>query len=78
MFRRNHLTLIAATLAAALAACATSKPVTSVGALAYPAQSQSAGTASERFAVQPTARPVAPSNAAEPSTNDPMFRLDMP
>jgi hypothetical protein len=77
MFRRNHLTLLAATLAAALAACATSTPMTSVGAPSYPAaQGHAGGQASDRLAAgTPRAQPSAP---AVSSTNDPMHRLDMP
>jgi hypothetical protein len=81
MFHRHHLTLLAASVAAVLSACASSKPITSVGSLSYPAaQSRSAGPAGERFtAGSPAARPVAPSaTPAERSTNDPMLRLDIP
>ena len=81
MSRRNHLMLVAATLVAALAACASPKPITSVGALSYPGpQGQSAGPASDRFAggSTPTSSVAQPSAPVEGSTNDPMFRLDMP
>lgn len=77
MFHRNHLMLLAVTFAAALAACATSKPMTSVGALSYPGpQGHAAAPVSEQFAAG--AAPAQPAAPAVSSTNDPMHRLDMP
>jgi hypothetical protein len=73
--------LVAAALTATLAGCLSAKPTTSVGALSYQVQQDhTAGTANERIAADPArAQAIAPSQAsAEPSTNDPILRLDMP
>ena len=81
LVRRSHFLLLGAGLAAALAACHPAKPVTSVSAVSYPAQQLQAGDLSASRAVlsttQPASAPAGQSSDAG-STNDPLYRLDMP
>jgi len=82
MSRRNQLTLLAAALVTALAACHPSTPTTSVSALSYGFQSAGqhstetvASVPACATSAQPASRTPTP---AEISPNDPLRLFDIP
>lgn len=82
--RRSRFLILGAGLATALAACHPARPAASVSALSYPTQQLQPGAAGDLAASRRVLSTAQPSNApaaasAEPgSTNDPLYRLDMP